>query len=198
MLDAYELASYNRFDILVLIACDGDYLPLVRKLSARGVRVMVLGWDFRYTDANGYERETRTAQVLLDNATYPIEMVNLIEERTRNGEVEINSLFVPRREYATVPANGPSNSFPTSVSQVPSYEPSVSSAPEGLEMVGTISALRNGYGFITPAIGGENIFFFHADVVGSEFLDLQLGEKVEYISSANERGPCAKSVKVVG
>ena len=74
-------------------------------------------------------------------------------------------------------------------------------APEdiqGIEMVGMISALKNGYGFITPAIGGENIFFFHADVQGRDFLDLKLGEKVEYISTSNERGPCAKNVQVVG
>ena len=70
--------------------------------------------------------------------------------------------------------------------------------PQGIEMVGTISALRNGYGFITPAIGGDNIFFFHADVAGAEFLNLHVGQKVEYFSSVNERGPCAKNVSVVG
>ena len=51
---------------------------------------------------------------------------------------------------------------------------------------------------ITPAIGGENIFFFHADVQGKDFLELKLGEKVEYISTVNERGPCARNVRVVG
>ena len=69
---------------------------------------------------------------------------------------------------------------------------------QGIEMVGMISAIKNGYGFITPAIGGENIFFFHADVVGKDFLELKLGEKVEYMSTVNERGPCARNVRVVG
>src|SRR3954466_2036894 len=32
-LEAYELASYGRFDVVVLVACDGDYLPLIRKLN---------------------------------------------------------------------------------------------------------------------------------------------------------------------
>jgi cold shock CspA family protein len=201
-LEAYELASYDRFDVLVLIACNGDYLPLVRKLNARGIRVMVLGWDFRYTDVNGYERETRTAQVLLDEATYPIQMVNVIDDRVRRGDAAINDLFVPRREFTAAPAAPGSVSYPQPNFQPPPYQPSSTddsaNPPEGLEMVGTISALRNGYGFITPAIGGENIFFFHADVAGAEFLDLHIGDKVEYISSANERGPCAKSVKIVG
>lgn len=211
-LEAYELASFGRYDIAVLIACDGGYLPLIRKLIARGVRVMVLGWDFRYFDANNNERETRTAQVLLDEATYPIQMVSVIDDRTRRNDMVVNGLFVPRRDaavaapinpqmpaYQQQPAYSPSP-YQQPAFQSPIYSQSAGAMPEpqGIEMVGTISALRNGYGFITPAIGGENIFFFHADVLGAEFLDLHVGEKVEYISSSNERGPCAKNVKLVG
>jgi len=199
-LEAYELASYDRFDVAVLIACDGDYLPLIRKLNARGIRVMVLGWDFRYQDANGYERETRTAQVLLDEATYPVHMVQVIDERGRKNDALINDLFVPRREGLPPPREPREPREPRDAA--PAYTPGpINNTPadvQGVEMVGTISALKNGYGFITPAIGGENIFFFHADVLGRDFLDLKLGEKVEYISTTNERGPCARNVRVMG
>ena len=41
-LEAYELAIYKRFDVSVLVACDGDFLPLVRKLNTIGTRVMLL------------------------------------------------------------------------------------------------------------------------------------------------------------
>jgi hypothetical protein len=52
-LETYELAIYKRFDVIVLIACDGDFLPLVRKLNALGARVMLLGWGFSYIDQSG-------------------------------------------------------------------------------------------------------------------------------------------------
>ena len=52
-LEALELTLFKKFNIVVLIASDGDYIPLVRKLNSLGTRVMVLGWDFEYTDENG-------------------------------------------------------------------------------------------------------------------------------------------------
>ena len=59
-LEALELAIYKRFDVIVLIAGDGDFLPLIRKLNTIGTRVMLLAWDFKFT-YNGVERNTRTA-----------------------------------------------------------------------------------------------------------------------------------------
>src|ERR1700745_3625330 len=49
-LEACELAIYKRFNVLVLIACDSDCIPLVRKVNTLGTRVMVVGWDFEYID----------------------------------------------------------------------------------------------------------------------------------------------------
>lgn len=195
-LEAFELACDRKIDVAVIVACDGDYLWLVRKLTGRGIRVMVTGWDFRYQDANGFERETRTAQILLEEATYPLQMDEIIDNRTRRSEQIVNALFVPRRE-------APPPSMAPMPQGSPLMAPPVSSNGEvqdvqGIEMVGTITAIKNGYGFITPAVGNDNIFFFHADVIGKDFLELKLGEKVEYISTNNERGPCAKNVRVVG
>jgi len=45
-LEAFDLAVHKRFDVLAVIACDGDYVPLVRKLNGIGTRVMLLAWDF--------------------------------------------------------------------------------------------------------------------------------------------------------
>src|SRR5215469_5608790 len=98
-LEAYETAMHKRFDVSVLVVCDGDFLPLVRKLNTLGTRVMVLGWDFLYVDPNGVERETRTAQVLLDEVTYPIMMHRIIEDRARFKDPLVNGLFVPRKEF---------------------------------------------------------------------------------------------------
>jgi cold shock CspA family protein len=202
-LEAYEMAADHRIDVAVLVCCDGDYVWLVRKLVGRGIRVMVLGWDFRYQDVNGFERETRTAQILLEETTYPVQMNEVIDSQTRRDEQQISSLFVPRKEYTSMSS---SSALPSQMTSMGSNGGEIMTVPSngssdethGIEMVGTISAIKNGYGFITPAIGGENVFFFHADVVGKDFLELKLGEKVEYYATSNERGPCAKSVRVVG
>lgn len=43
-LEAYDLAVHKRYDILVLVASDGDYVPLVRKLNSIGIPVIVPQW----------------------------------------------------------------------------------------------------------------------------------------------------------
>ena len=55
-LEAMELALFKRFNVVVLVVCDGDFLPLVRKLNTLGTRVAVLAWDFQYVDGNGNDR----------------------------------------------------------------------------------------------------------------------------------------------
>jgi cold shock CspA family protein len=183
-LEAYELAIYKRFDVSVLVACDGDFLPLVRKLNTIGTRVMVLGWDFKYVDHNGIDRETRTAQVLLDEVTYPIMMHPIIEDRARFKDPLVNGLFVPRKEFNF----GPSLARPAAAP---------ASAPAAGATTGTIQALKSGYGFIAPDQGGPNMFFFHEDVAGADFLDLKAGERVQYVLGQNDRGACAKEVRRV-
>lgn len=181
-LEAYELAIYKHFDVIVLVVCDGDFLPLVRKLNTLGTRVMVLGWDFRYFDPNGNERETRMAQVLLDEVTYPIMMHNIIEDRARRSDTLINGLFVPRKDFG-------SNAMiarPAALTPPP---------PTGLTAAGWIQTLKSGYGFIVPDQGGPNLFFFHEDVSGGDFLELKVGDRVQYLIGQNDRGICAKDVR---
>src|SRR6185312_11429110 len=91
-------------DVLVREGVTTHYLPLSRKLNTLGTRVMVLGWDFKYVDHNGIDRETRTAQVLLDEVTYPIMMHPIIDDRARFKDPLVNGLFVPRKESSFAPA----------------------------------------------------------------------------------------------
>jgi hypothetical protein len=148
-LEAFEQAIYKRFNVCVLIACDGDYVPLARKLNTVGARVMVLGWDFKYVDHQGEERETRTSQWLLDEATYQISMSDIIEDHTRRNDPLINALFVPRKDFGS---GDPASGEPTVPSSAASYE-------------GSIQTLKEGYGFIAssdPVHRGQTFFFFHA------------------------------------
>ncbi len=83
-LEAFDLAVHKRFDVLALVACDGDYVQLVRKLSGIGTRVMLLMWDFEYdyTDSKGNLRHhiTRPSRALRQVTTYPIEMLPIIDD----------------------------------------------------------------------------------------------------------------------
>ncbi|WP_157270158.1 NYN domain-containing protein [Azohydromonas aeria] len=92
-LEAFEMAIYKRFDVLALIAADGDFLPLVRKLNTLGTRVMLLGWDFSFTDNAGNLRETRTSQLLYNEVTYPLRMGEIIDAPGSEDDATVNSLF---------------------------------------------------------------------------------------------------------
>ena len=192
-LEAYELAIYKRFDVNVLIAGDGDFLPLVRKLNTLGTRVMLLAWDFKYVDQNGEQRETRTNQLLLDEVTYPMMMHQIIDDRSLKNDPIINSLFVPASEMRAAVAAA--SSAPMSIS--PTVSRSEALASETIYR-GCIHNLKEGYGFITPDVGGENMFFFHGETLNKDFSELIPGDAVEYEIGNNDRGPCAVRVTVVG
>jgi cold shock CspA family protein len=185
-LEAYELAIYKRFDVSVLIACDGDFLPLVRKLNTVGTRVMLLAWDFKWTDHNDQERETRTAQVLLDEVSYPVMMYQIIDDRSRRNDRLITNFFVPHKELRAAFPVAPITSQPV---QSPT---ATSGATEG-----SIKVLKDGYIFITPSDGGLNMFFFHSEVLNADFNELRQGLKVRYRVGNNAKGPCAVQVEVV-
>lgn len=177
-LEAYELAIHKQYDVTVLIASDGDFLPLVRKLNTIGTRVMLLGWDFRFTDHNGFERETRTAQSLLDEATYPLMMHQIIDDRSLKNDSMINGIFVAPREV-----------------RMPLDDASPIQITPGV-FDGVIQNIKQGYGFISPLGGGQNLFFYHADVVNADFNDLAIGERVRYELGENEKGACAVRIHV--
>jgi cold shock CspA family protein len=194
-LETYELAIYKRFDVTVLIACDGDFLPLVRKLNALGTRVMLLGWGFSYIDQSGKDRETRTAQVLLEEVTYPVLMHQIIDSRTADPRVD--QLFVPHKELALY--QKPLDIFkrPTSTTLPPTQGTPNIVVPANT-LSGKIQALREGFGFITPNDGTGNLFFFHASVLNADFNELRVGDEVTYRIGNNDKGPCAIDVEFVG
>lgn len=165
-LEAFEQAFYKRFNVLVLIASDGDYVPLVRKLNTIGTRVMVLGWDFEYNTESGQKLTTRTSQDLLEEVTYPIQMSKIIDDRVRQKESIINSLFVqtePRR--VTVKQSVESNKT---------------------ALTSEILTVKNGFGFIKYP--PNNLYFHYTDVLDTDFNDLQIGDKVQFSLDKNDKG----------
>lgn len=167
-LEAFELAFYKRFDILVLIASDGDYVPLVRKLNSLGTRVMLLSWDFEFCDDFGNQKVTRTSQDLLDVATYPIAMHELINSNESEKQL-VSTLFVPK--------------------DVSNFSrKTYTEADYGNEDVheSIILSLKTGYGFIKYP--PTNLFFHFQSVNGCDFYDLQSGDMVRFRIARNEKG----------
>jgi cold shock CspA family protein len=165
-LEAFEMASYKHFDILVLIASDGDYVPLIRKLNTLGTRVMVVSWDFEYFDDEGRKFSTRTSQDLLQEVTYPIALHEVIEEHIGDDEGIINDLFVPRM-------NGKSTKKQADLE-------------DESENISTVVNLNSGYGFIRYQ--PENLFFHYNSLIDYDFNDLEVGDKVQFKVEQNEKG----------
>jgi cold shock CspA family protein/uncharacterized LabA/DUF88 family protein len=178
-LEAFELAMYKRYSVLVLVACDGDYVPLVRKLNALGTRVMILGWDFEFVDQYGETKRTVTSVDLLAEATYPVQMHTLIDDKARRADALVNNLFVqraaPRIESADTGADAAAVTAP-------------------IRRRGRIQNLKEGYGFITTDTPGRNLFFCWNDLSNTDFNSIKIGDEVDYALGRNMKGECATNV----
>ena len=168
-LEAFELVAEERLDVVVLIVADTDYTPLLRKLQARGVRIMLLGWDFEYVNDDGIHMTTKTSHELFAMATYPIAMHEVIDEGLERNDPAITELFV--------------TGAPTRSS---SQDRSVKSSE--------ILSLKNGFGFIKYP--NNNLFFHYQDVIEGEFSDLEVGDPVSFTIEQNaQKQDVAKNVR---
>jgi uncharacterized LabA/DUF88 family protein/cold shock CspA family protein len=175
-LDTYEMAMHKQYDVLVLIASDGDFVPLVKKIQALGTRVMVLGWEFEYFSDNGQSYVTKTSQDLLDASTYPVPMHDIMEKRLKRNSLVVDGIFLNLE--ALKPA------AKREVKPVPTTQNS------------EILSLKAGYGFIKwPP---SNVFFHYSELINADSRDLQVGDKVNFRLEKNERGDdIAKEVSIL-
>ena len=181
-LETYELCMLKRYDVVALVASDGDHVPLVRKLHALGCKTMLLGWDFEFTDAETGELQyTRTSTDLWNEVTYPLQMHDLIDEGLRDDDEVIRELFVVRE---SVPREADENG--TVVLDGDPDERHQSS----------VMSLMNGYGFIRYP--DNNLFFLREDLQDAEFSDLHIGDAVEFNVAMNNRGQrVARQIRLV-
>ncbi|WP_345073915.1 NYN domain-containing protein [Hymenobacter fastidiosus] len=182
-LEALELALHKSFDVIVLIAGDSDYVPLIKKLNTIGTRVMLLNWDFKYVDFKGENRVTRASQQLLEHSTYPVAMHDVIDNGLASGDELIETLFVNTPEPASYP----------SVKPVRPTGPTAA-GPVGTVGISTIKNLKNGFGFVV--MPPNNLFFSYADMAEGDFNDLREGDWVEFTVGRNHRDEdCARNVR---
>lgn len=179
-LEAYESAMLRRLDVVVLIASDGDYVPLVRKLQGLGCRVVILAWDFEFTADNGSQMITRTSQYLLEEASDPIMMNRVIDEpRTANERNLVDDLFVEHR-----PDKAKAKQAKKPKPAVVLEEPTTGEIGERMD--GEIFSLKNGYGFINYP--PNNLFFHHSTVLNVDFSELFVNDFVAFTLTHNDKG----------
>jgi len=65
---------------------------------------------------------------------------------------------------------------------------------------GTVKWFNNekGYGFITPADGGKDLFVHHSAIQGEGYKSLDEGAQVDFEAVQGDKGPQAANVTVVG
>jgi len=182
-LEAFELALHKQFDVLVLIASDSDFVPLVRKLHTLGVRVMLFAWDYDFYDEEGRRRSTVTSQGLWEEVTYPLAMQDVISE-DNDPQFPVSRLFVERKRNLAGP-------------QTEVEEELVPEVEDGEPKRSTIFSLKDGYGFINyPQT--NNLFFHFSFLLDTDFNDLREGDLVEFTLSKNDRGePIARNVRQI-
>jgi len=191
-LEAFELAFYKRFDVIVLIASDSDYVPLIRKLNTLGTRLMVLSWDFEYYDEEGSRFTTQTSQDLFDEVTYPLAMHLIIDSGERKDDPLVEALFVPRTKERLFSKHPQSESEDVLFIEN-QIDYNSTEAPERKES--TILSLKEGFGFIK--FPPNNVFFHYTSIVDYDFNDLEVGDKVRFTLNLKESGEMVASNVVV-
>lgn len=189
-LEAFELAIHKKFDVIAMVASDGDYVPLIKKLNTLGTRVMLLSWDFEFTDDNNNLKSTRTSMELLQEVTYPIAMHEMIDNRIKSNQSLINDIFVKVSEMS----EAKKLLYRTTSEERKIDFSELNIDPELIER-STIKSLKNGFGFINYP--QNNLFFFHTDMIEGEFTELMEGDMVEFVKEVNDDKQVAKFVRRV-
>jgi uncharacterized LabA/DUF88 family protein/cold shock CspA family protein len=215
-LEALEMALHKTLDVVVLIAGDSDYVPLIRKLNTVGTRVMLLNWDFKYEDFKGETRVTRASQHLLEQATYPVAMHAVIDRGLQEQDEVVENMFVTQSEPAAFAPSTSGFSYGNAATATPAAAstaaPAISgtaaapkvvrtsgptaAGPVGTVGISTIKNLKNGFGFVV--MPPNNLFFSYADLSEGDFNDLREGDWVEFTVGRNHRDEdCARNVRKV-
>lgn len=193
-LEVFEMALQGKIDIAVLVVADTDYVPLVRKLIAMGVRVMLISWEFEYTNDEGTRIVTKTSHELLNLAHYPVPMQEVIDCGLEQNNQLIMNLFVQTPD-SRQGADG-ENDSEYSPREKGSDTKEQERNPEARHTSQVLS-LKNGYGFIKYP--NNNLFFHSLDVIEGDFSEFTPGDEVEFSIDKNDQGQdVAKQVKRLG
>ncbi len=183
-LEVFEMAITGKIDIAVLVVSDTDYVPLVRKLAALGVRVMLISWDFEYTNDDGVRVVTKPSHDLFNSVHYPVPMQEVIECGLEQNNELIMNLFVSSESAKNSDIDEDHILYPVRDAFDVSKE----------RYTSRILSIKNGYGFIR--FPNNNLFFHSLDLMEGSFESLAPGDRVEFALGKNDQGQdVAKNVK---
>jgi uncharacterized LabA/DUF88 family protein/cold shock CspA family protein len=180
-LEAYELAVLNKCDVVVLLVMDGDYVPLVRKIQALGIQVVLLYWEYAYQNKFNELKETKISSKLLRAVSHSISVSDEIDRTPKEGY--INQLFVRSLDDRDIFEKLSGADYAEEKAAY-SVEISNFSAAEFVEAglpieESVILSLKSGYGFIrNDAVG--NVFFHHSNLENADFDALEVDMQVRY------------------
>ncbi len=199
-LEAYAAVAERDVDLVVMVAADGDYVPLVQSVKRKGGRVLLIVWDFEYDDGFGRHRVSRTSAALAREAWRVIQV-----DQYREPSGVSPAAAVPTEAEVAPPA-------PRTVEPAldPGLEPLDGDEDEGIDITpellsgiggrgtrtGQIQSLHEeSYGFIRDDVLPSTNWFFHRrGLVGVAFEDLHVGAEVEFGIGYNHQGPIAEGV----
>lgn len=194
-LEVFEMALQGKIDVAVLVVADTDYVPLVRKLIAMGVRVMLISWEFEYTNDEGNRIVTKTSHELFNLAHYPVPMQEVINCGLEQNNLLIQNLFVQSSDTRQENDNATAETNDTYQTDDNDYY--TVSSDSGVRHTSQILSLKSGYGFIKYP--NNNLFFHCLDVIEGDFSDLAPGDEVEFSIGKNDQGQdVAKQVRRLG
>ncbi|WP_448377508.1 NYN domain-containing protein [Fervidobacterium sp.] len=191
--EALDRAYQGRYDLLVLVSGDTDFVPLVRKLAALGVGVMVPKVEERYEEG-GKEKWIKTGEQLIREAHFVVDFSRELRGFPWPAESELWRVFLPK-----LPGNEEEH-FPASASR-PQLSPA-DYAPEPLGQewyTGTVikTLPEKSAAFIRPDVPmaglgeGEGLFVppVWGLAPGVVLSDLHQGQRVRYKLGKNTFPP---------
>lgn len=164
-LDLLEESIAKEFDFVVLVAGGSSYLPLVNKLTARGIDTMVVGWDIVMCGEGSID--IKACDKLFDAANYTI-VVNVALDQDAEG---LNDLLTPIEGRPTV----------STVQQEREEE----EEDTGEREISEILTLKPNFGFIR--FPNNNLFFRASDYLG-DYTELKVGDTVEFVVEVTDDG----------
>ena len=204
--DALEMAFKKEFDVLVLLACDTDFVPMVEKLNKFAIENVLFWWDLPEHDVNGIKRKPqRTSELLIQTVKYHVEMSPIADKRKKT-ELEENIFSKPRspikeNQHGQQPFYKPKISISNTVEHpsvkqssvdmienlVMNFDPRVLTEEElrksWVSVVVSIS--QDGWGYIKGPVEFKertlNNFQFGAQDIGNRHInDFEKGQKVQF------------------
>jgi uncharacterized LabA/DUF88 family protein len=97
-LDVLDFAHENRLDVAALVTGDGDFVPLVRKITSLGKQALIVHFDIApWTDSKGFpHRGVYCSRALIDAASWSLNLNHFVKDP--DWKTEVKALFFQPKE----------------------------------------------------------------------------------------------------